>query len=263
MSVTARLEEFFFEIHQGLPRQGPGDSQSTRRAFCMLPGVPSQPRILDVGCGPGMQTRDLVRLSKGIVCAVDTHLLFLQELRQQLRHESAASRRMKAADARVHCIRASMLALPFDARSFDLIWSECAIYIMGFDQGLKAWKPLIKPDGYLVVSEISWLRPDAPAELKTFWASSYPGIRTIEANLQAVKAAGYRVIGHFVLPAASWWPDYYSPLQERIKLLRDKYRAVREVQHLLDEEQEEIELFRRYSEYYGYVFYLAHLPRPE
>jgi SAM-dependent methyltransferase len=263
MEMSTRVEEVFFEIHQNLPRQGPGDSQSTQKAFFMLRDLPAHPRILDVGCGPGMQTRDLVRLSRGTVYAVDTHLPFLHELRQHLRAESAASRRMRDAETRVFCVRGSMFALPFAPRVFDLIWSEGAIYIMGFEQGLTACRPLLKPGGYLVVSEISWLRSDPPDELRSFWTAAYPGIRSIEGNLEAIRSAGYEAVGHFVLPAASWWADYYVPLQERIRLLRDKYRSDREVLHLLDGEQQEIELFRRYSQWYGYVFYLARLLRPE
>jgi SAM-dependent methyltransferase len=260
MADNLRTEDIFFEIHRNLPRQGPGDSQSTARAFFMLPELPPEPRILDVGCGPGMQTRDLLRLSRGTVYAVDTHFPFLEELWHNLRSEAATSRRMRDAQGRLIRILASMSSLPFCAQAFDLIWSEGAIYIMGFDQGLTSWRPHIRPGGCLVVSEISWFKADAPPELRSFWASMYPAMRSVEANLEAVQEAGYQVVGHFVLPAASWWPNYYAPLQERVRFLRDKYRSDPETLRLLDEEQQEIELFRRYSAWYGYVFYVARRP---
>ncbi len=44
--------EIFWEIHSKLPREGPGDDASTRKAFSMLADLPNAPCILDVGCGP-------------------------------------------------------------------------------------------------------------------------------------------------------------------------------------------------------------------
>ena len=64
----------------------------------------------------------------------------------------------RAADAgvseRVKTVGASMFDLAFDMH-FDLIWSEGAIYIMGFSEGLRAWRPLLKPAGYVAVTELS------------------------------------------------------------------------------------------------------------
>ncbi len=55
--------QYFIELYCSLPRGGPGDNVSTRRAFEMLEHLPDEPRILDLGCGPGMQTLELARLS--------------------------------------------------------------------------------------------------------------------------------------------------------------------------------------------------------
>ena len=54
--MSDKLPEVFWEIHSGLPREGPGDIKSTRMVRLMLKDLPRNPRILDVGCGPSMQT---------------------------------------------------------------------------------------------------------------------------------------------------------------------------------------------------------------
>ena len=61
--MTEKLPESFWIIHSGLPREGPEDNKSTQRAYRMLKGLPTNSRILDVGCGPGMQTVELAKLS--------------------------------------------------------------------------------------------------------------------------------------------------------------------------------------------------------
>ena len=82
--------------------------------------------------------------------------------------------------------------LPFPDGRFDLIWSEGAVYIMGFDKALVKWRPLAKPGGYLVVSELSWFRPDPPAEIRDFWGHHYPAMRSVDGNLAVARLrAGY------------------------------------------------------------------------
>ena len=245
--------DIFFELHQDLPREGPGDNPSTRKALSLLTELPPQPSILDIGCGPGMQTIELARCTNGTIIAIDTHQPFLEKLKQQAQAEGLSDK--------ITAINMSMFALDFEAKRFDAIWSEGAIYIMGFEQGLRACQPLLKPKGYVAVTEISWLRPQPPSELQAFWAANYPGMRTVEENLEIVRAAGYRQVRHFVLPTSAWWEGYYTPQEARIAMLRDKYRDDAEAIQLLDESQLEIDLYRKYSDWYGYVFYIMQNPK--
>jgi len=241
--------DIFFELHQDLPREGPGDNPSTRKALALLANLPPQPLILDIGCGPGMQTVELARCTNGKIIAIDTHQPFLEKLKQRAQGEGVSDK--------ITAINMSMFALDFEARSFDAIWSEGAIYIMGFEHGLRTCQPLLKPGGYVAVTEVSWLRPQPPSEVQTFWAAEYPSMRTVEENLEIVRAAGYREIGHFVLPSSAWWEGYYTPQETRIAMLRTKYRDDMEATQLLDVSQLEIDLYRKYSDWYGYVFYVA------
>lgn len=237
----------FFEIHQDLPREGPGDEQSTCAALALLADLPLRPRILDIGCGPGMQTLLLARQTGGMIVAIDTHQPFLVQLDRCARSAGLSKR--------LHVVNTSMAAPGFAAQQFDAIWSEGAIYIMGFEQGLRSWRSLLRPGGYIAVSELSWLQPDPPAEVRTFWGTHYPAMQPVAVNLALIRAAGYQSVGHFTLPQHSWWDEYYTPLETRIVMLRDRYRDDPEATQQLNEEQTEIDLYRRYAEWYGYVFY--------
>jgi SAM-dependent methyltransferase len=149
-----------------------------------------------------------------------------------------------------------MSEMEFPDESFDILWAEGSIYIVGFDRGLREWARLLKPDGYLVASEVVWLRPDPPQEVREFWKANYPGIRTIPENLEQVAACGYRLIGLFTLPEDAWWAGYYTPVEKRLEGLQGKYRDNPEALAVLDEERKEIDVYRRYSEWYGSVFFV-------
>ena len=72
--------DVFFDIFNKLPRQGPGTNASTKRAYEILTDLPKVPRILDVGCGTGIQTVELARISGGRITAVDLYPQFLESL---------------------------------------------------------------------------------------------------------------------------------------------------------------------------------------
>jgi ubiquinone/menaquinone biosynthesis C-methylase UbiE len=248
--------DIFFDIHKNLPREGPGDSDSTLRALSLLKDLPQSPCILDIGCGPGMQTLDLAQATNGKIIGVDTHQPFLDQLQRRAQTEGLAEY--------ISTVNQSMFALQFQEQSFDLLWSEGAIYTIGFETGLRTWRPLLrspnpvsgKPGGYVAVTEISWLKLNPPEEVYSYWMADYPGMRSIDENLQSVRAAGYRTIDHFVLPSSSWWTDYYTPIEARLPGLRKKYHGNAEAKEWLDATQKECDIYRKYSDWYGYVFYV-------
>jgi len=237
----------FWEVHSGLPREGPGDNESTRKAFLMATDLPDKPRILDVGSGPGMQTMELARISNGTIIAVDTHQSFLDELERRAKEAGVSDR--------IETRNASMFSLPFEKESFDLVWSEGALYIMGFQKGLTAWKEFLTPHGYIAVTEPSWLKTDIPDEIKKFWAE-YAEMTTIENSQKIIEQCGFKEIGHFVLPDSAWWNDYYTPKEQKLKVLREKYKDDTLKQIEIEESQHELDLHRKYSDLYGYVFFV-------
>jgi SAM-dependent methyltransferase len=238
----------FFDIHKDLPREGPGDNASTLRALSLLSDRPLRPTLLDIGCGPGMQTLAIAKKTHGPVVAIDTHRPYLQRLQQSA--ESAGRREQ------ITLVNASMLSLPFIAGTVDVIWSEGAIYVAGFERGLREWRRLLRPRGYVVVSELTWLQAVRPVEAVRFWQVGYPGMHTIEENLETIQAVGYRSIGHFVLPESGWWEHYYTPLELRLASLRDRYQDDAAANNQLNQVARQIDLYRKCSDAYGYVFYI-------
>ena len=115
---------------------------------------------------------------------------------------------------------------------------------------------MLKADGLLAVSEMAWFRPDAPEECRGFFADAYPAMVDVDANLAMIRACGYKEIGHFPLPESAWWDEYYDPLGARLPALRAKHAADPEKREMLAAIQTEIDLYRKYSDDYGNVFYL-------
>ncbi len=242
------MSDIFFEIHADNPREGPGDFTSTKRAFLALKNLPGKPSILDIGCGPGKQTLDLAQITKGNITAVDNHESFLAQLNRQIISQGLQKR--------VQAVKGDMFSLNFPPQSFDIIWSEGAIYIIGFEQGLAAWKRFLKPKGYIVVSELTRLKENPPAEAREFWEGAYPAMRDIAGNMAIIAAAGYSLIEHFTLPESAWLEEYYAPLQKRVEKLKIKYQNDPAALKVLAAEDFERESYRKYAAYYGYVFYL-------
>ncbi len=241
------LIELLIALHVGLPRQGPGDAASTRRALALCAALPAAPEILDIGCGTGAQTLTLAAATTGHITAFDRSLDFLRSLRQ------AATDR--GWTTRVRVCQGDMRALPFREARFDLIWSEGAMYVMGFDAGLMQWRSWVKSGGYLAVSELSWFRSDPPAELKAFFDAEYPALRGVEANLTAAGEQGWQVVGHFPLPWSAW-KNYYDPLRERLPAFRAAHAGDADAQAVADLTESEMALMAGYAQDCGYTFYV-------
>ena len=237
-----------FEIFHGLPRQGPGDAASTVKALQLIPGIGRETRVLDLGCGTGLQTRVLAQHSRAHFVAIDNHGPFVEEANGHAQAAGIADR----VETRVGDLRQP----DFPPASFDVIWCEGAIYVLGFETGLRAWRPLLAPGGHLAVTEVCWSRSDPPEECAEFWAREYPAIRDAAALVTIADACGYDIVGRFPLPASSWWDDYYAPLERHITEFRGRHRDEPDAQELADQIQREIDIWQAYSAFYHYEFFV-------
>ena len=156
---------------------------------------------------------------------------------------------------RLETVQADMNEMAFEPSSFDVIWSEGAIYFLGFEKGLAKVKELVKSGGYVGVSEAVWLKPDPPREAVDFW-QEYPEIDTVERKLEIISRLGFDNVGHFILPASCWTELYYDPLAERIPGYERKWKGIPEAEDVLEEARTEISVFGKYSEYYSYAFFV-------
>jgi len=237
-----------FSFYERVERKGPGSNASTRKALAMLGALPSHPRLVDFGCGAGDASLVLARATGSNVTAVDIHQAFLDQLDARAAREGLTER--------IRTVQADMADPPFRDGSLDLIWSEGAIYCIGFAHGLKRWRRLLRAGGCIAVTEATWLCDSPPGEVVEFWTTEYPAMTNIDDNLAEVRASGFEPIGHFVLPSEDW-ENYYGPVQEQLTVFRSQNSGTAEAQAFADSLQQEIDVWKKYGGSYGYVFFLG------
>lgn len=242
----------FLELHRGLPRQGPGSRETTlgllRTALESRPAQAAPVRqVLDAGSGPGASALLLAEeLPQAQVTALDLHQPFLDELDQEAEHRGLS--------ARVSTLRQSMEDLSVLPEPVDLLWCESAVYSVGFQEALRAWRPHLAPDARVVLTEIEWTQEPA-AEIAKYWNAQYP-LKNYQRNRRLAQEAGFEVLHHAPLPESDWWDEYYTPLLERIQAIdRGDPAAVEAARGV----RQEIAMRQDYGTDYAYSGYVLRL----
>ena len=242
------LDSYFYELFENLPRQGLGDNESTRRALAMMGELPAAVRLLDIGCGSGMQTIELAKNVGGTIVALDNHRPFLDQLREKAEREGLSGR--------IETVCGSMDSMEFEKHSFDLIWTEGAIFVIGFERGLREFKTFLGPRGSMAVSELCWIKDDPPEEIRAFFGAVYPDMKPVAERIDQVKKAGFEPLGSFTIPESASWDNYYRPLEDRMEGMRLKYPGNARVDELCLDTEREIDMYRRYADWYGNCFFV-------
>jgi ubiquinone/menaquinone biosynthesis C-methylase UbiE len=198
----------------------------TRRAFKLLPEL-DKPRILDVGCGSGVPTIELAKLSKGEVVGIDIDQHLLEELDRKIEREGLSNR--------VETCKCSMVKPCFPNESFEIIWVEGAVQRIGFEKGLKEWRRLLEPNGFLVIHD---------------------EIETVENKLERIPRCGYKLVDYFPLPEDAWWIEYYRPLENRVKGLSEKYKNNSDALRTLEKVQNEMDMVKENPKQHRSAFYI-------
>lgn len=247
----AALFALLVELHRDGERQGPGSEEDTLRALALTQlDTSAALQVADMGCGTGASTLVLAsQLKNAHITAVDLFPDFLDILSQRISAGGYSEQ--------VETLAASMDALPFTEASLDLIWSEGAIYNMGFAKGIDAWKTLLRPGGVLAVSEITWLHPDPPKEIQRYWHHEYPEIATASEKIAILERGGYDLMGYFVLPSTSWIQNYYKPTEDRIPAFLQRHAGQLDAEDLVKVERQEADLYQRFQDWFSYGFYIA------
>ncbi len=242
--------QLLIDLHKDGARQGPGADDETRLAV-RLSGLKGRAdlKIADIGCGTGASTLVLARELDAQITAVDFAPAFLASLDEDASRAGVADR--------VTTLAASMEELPFEQASLDAIWSEGAIYNMGFAAGVEAWREYLKPDGILAVSELTWLTAERPEELQKHWVAEYPEVDTASGKLAVLERLGFTPIGYFVLPEHCWLESYYRPTQQRLSTFLARHQHSDAATAIVDAEEQELALYERYKSFFGYGFYIA------
>ena len=240
--------EYFYELFEALPRGGPGDNKSTQKAFNTIPKRPEHPLILDIGCGPGVQTIELAKLSNGRIIALDNHQAFLDKLTNTAKKEELLDH--------IGPTNRSMLDMDFEENAIDIIWSEGALYFLGFQNGLRRCHQLLKNDGFLAVTEIVYLVNNPPASLIQYFEKEYPDIKIAKDKIELIRNERFHLISNFTLPKSSWLDSFYLPMEEELTRLNKKYQGNEIALGIFEGMKNEIDLYKQFSDYYGYEFFI-------
>ncbi|UJR86225.1 class I SAM-dependent methyltransferase [Sandaracinus amylolyticus] len=224
-----------FRLYDRLALLAPGDDETSRAALRRVMPLPPRARVLDIGCGTGRSARMIAAEQPDAeVIAIDVHPPFLEEA-------------ARGAPPSLRTRNESMDALSDPDESVDLIWSEGAAYVMGFEAALRSWRRVMRPGAHAVVSELCWLR--APSETaRAFWAEAYPDMTNVEGTTRRAQSAGLEVIETLVLPERAW-DAYYAPLEARC----DALASDPTMHAAIESARREIALWRATRGEYGYV----------
>ena len=237
------------EYYSSLERQGPGSPETTIKALSFIDNLSDESRIADIGCGTGGQTMVFAEHIPGHITGIDLFPAFID-----LFNRNAAQRHLQD---RVGGLVASMEELPFQSAELDLIWSEGAIYNIGFERGINEWRKFIKPGGYIAVSEASWFTEERPAEIEDYWRDAYPEIDTISSKVKQLQKAGYIPVATFVLPENCWTENFYKPQIAAQESFLKKHAGDKAAEGFIAAERHEAALYHKYRKYYGYAFYIG------
>lgn len=247
------IHEFDFELiceyFSGLERQGPGSPEVTLKTLSFVDHLTADSRIADIGCGTGGQTRVMAAHAPGRITGIDLFPTFIDLFNRQAKQANLQDR--------LTGLVASMESLPFREEELDLIWSEGAIYNIGFERGLREWRRFLKLGGYIAVSEASWFTAERPLEIDAFWKDAYPGIDTIPNKVAQVQKSGYLPVATFILPDNCWTEHFYAPQVAARDTFLKKHAGNKTAEEFIANERHEAELYRKYKDFYGYVFYVG------
>jgi SAM-dependent methyltransferase len=250
---TPRFRQIFFEVFESLPRQGPGSRACAAKALALCHDLPPAPAVLDLGCGVGGQTIHLAELTSGSIVALDSHAPSIKRLRATVAARGLAER--------IRPVVGDMASPGLPAASFDLVWSEGALYNIGIENALRICHGLLRPGGYLAFTDAVWRKENPPPEVKASFEDDYPTMGRVPDVLAAIARRGFSLIDHFSLPDAAWWDDFYAPMQQHIEDLRSRYADDGEALAVLDQLAQEPAMHRRHSDYYAYEFFVVRRKR--
>lgn len=238
------------EYYSTLKRQGPGSPEVTIKALSFIKNLGADSRIVDLGCGTGGQTMVLAQNTPGHITGIDLSPSFIS-----LFNSNAKDLKLQN---RVKGVVGSMVEeLPFEKEDLDLIWSEGAIYNIGFERGMNQWREYLKKGAYIAVSEASWFTDKRPDEINDHWMEAYPEIDTIPNKVLQMQKAGYIPVATFVLPEECWTEHFYRPQAEAQEKFLKKHSGNKMAEEFIESERREKDLYLKYKEYYGYVFYIG------
>lgn len=237
------------EYFSNIERQGPGSPEVTMKALSFIDNLNNDSNIIDIGCGTGGQTMVLAQNVPGKITGLDMFPTFIDLFNSNAKKHNLQER--------VKGIVGTMMELAFSDEEFDLIWSEGAIYNIGFEKGINEWNRFLKKDGCIAITEACWFTETRPEEIDNFWNNAYPEIDTISKKMDQLQKAGYVPVASFILSENCWIENYYEPQSVVQEEFLKKHSGNQTAENLVEEMKREVEMYNKYKEFYGYVFFIG------
>jgi ubiquinone/menaquinone biosynthesis C-methylase UbiE len=190
----------------------------TKKAFQVLPKL-NNPKILDIGCGSGISTLELARLSHGEILGIDVDQPALDKFARKIKEAGLTDR--------VQAINCSLFDMDFTDESFDIILSEGSIYAIGFERGLREWRRFLKPGGFMVIHDEQG---------------------NVTEKLEQISSCGYELLDYFILSKETWWTEYFTPLEKLIVESRTRYSDDSKILEEIQQAQRELDMFNKNPE---------------
>jgi len=237
------------EYYSNFERQGPGSPETSIKALSFIDNLNRLSQIADIGCGTGGQTIVLAQQTTANIIGIDIAPIMIEKFNDNMIKNNLQNR--------IKGVVGSMDNLSFKKEELDMIFSEGAIYNIGFERGLNEWNKYIKQDGYIAVSEASWFTENRPSEITDFWMNAYPEIDTISNCISKIQKAGYIPMASFIIPEYCWTDNFYKSHASFQDVFLNKYPGNKAVEKLIADERYEARMYNEYKKYYGYVFYIG------
>ncbi len=248
--MNKKTLQLLADLHVNNKRQGPGSDETVKKILSILNiDKNSELEMVDIGCGTGASSIEILKNSKFQITAVDFLSAFLEKLNTVTREQGFSNR--------IKTIEADMGNLPFQDQQFDLIWSEGSIYNIGFENGIKKWKRFLKKNGHIVLTEITWIKNEIPEEIKKHWDIEYPEIDTSENKIKILEMNGFEIIDYFILPENCWIDEYYAPLENGFDDFLERNSDNEGAKAIVEENKKEIELYKKYKDCFSYGVYVT------
>ena len=242
MNEQERYMQDFFKVFNGVERWGPGTAADTLHALKQLPTPPKT--LLEIGCGKGAATLVLANALDAHITAIDNEQTALHKLSEHL-HANGLTQRVKP-------LNMSMADIDFPDESFDTLWCETSIYVLGVEKALAAWKRLLKLGGFMVFNDLVWLTDNRSQEAAEFWSREYPDMQTVGTRQAQIQQAGYELINTFTLDDKGW-RDYYESLEQRLaELMSERPRS-----EAFNDIAAELAIYKNYLAEFGYQFFIV------
>lgn len=254
------MEQFYLEAFDGMERLAPGSHGTTLLASRSIPRK-KEVEILEIACGVGSSS---IALAKA--CPL-SHIIAMDSSKENI-EKMLGKAEKEQVSSQISAIVMSFEDMDFGDKKFDVIWIEGSVYQFGYEKALKKLKDFLAPQGQIIVNDLCWIREHVPPECVNYWNQQYPDIDFQRGRKMIAEELGYKVLSSSVQPLADWTENYYKPLLENLRAMRDKYgskkkgRGVKEAQKIMEMIEElgkEANMYAKYSACYSYVMFALQL----